>query len=512
MHRLEHPGAGPRAAPPSAPAGSGCGSRRPCWTCSCRTCRARGSAAASSRSGSCVTTQSVTCQPCRPCRSVSRTVSSTAVKNASGIEPELDAEPERDPGADRRRLDPQPDRGQERVRRACRSARRPRRRRPAARCRSWWSRGTSTSTPYSSASVACDDLLLHLAVERDGRSRRGRRPAAGRSAGPARRAGSSAACSAPLSVAVGAARRPSPAWAARSGASGAVRAVGSPIAVADPHVAPGRTAGRSGRPAADAARHRGAVARTRSIAVTCSAAAPSPTRQPVPRRAACPANIRTYAIFSPAGPRSTLNTVPDGRAVGVAGRRRQQLGDAGRSAPSTPAPVIAEPKNTGCTAPRPVCAASAARSRWYGPRRVVDVGGEQRVVVLGQRARPATAKPASRRAAGRARRAVPSRGPCPSRRCRGVSLSAISASTPSVARPGAVDLVDEDQRRDAQPAQRAHQHPGLRLHALDRGDHQHGAVEHAEHPLDLGDEVRVAGRVDQVDGDVAERERRPRRT
>ena len=34
-----------------------------------------------------VTTQSVTCQPCRPWRSVSRTVSSTAVKNASGIDP-----------------------------------------------------------------------------------------------------------------------------------------------------------------------------------------------------------------------------------------------------------------------------------------------------------------------------------------------------------------------------------------------------------------------------------------
>ena len=59
----------------------------------------------------------------------------------------------------------------------------------------------------------------------------------------------------------------------------------------------------------------------------------------------------------------------------------------------------------------------------------------------------------------------------------------------------------------AQPPQRAHQHARLRLHALDRGDDEHRAVEHAEHPLDLGDEVRVAGRVDQVDGDVADDER-----
>ena len=73
--------------------------------------------------------------------------------------------------------------------------------------------------------------------------------------------------------------------------------------------------------------------------------------------------------------------------------------------------------------------------------------------------------------------------------------------------PRAVDLVDEDQRRDAQPPERAHQHARLRLHALHGGDDQHRAVEHAQHPLHLGDEVRVAGGVDQVDGDVADGER-----
>jgi hypothetical protein len=70
-----------------------------------------------------------------------------------------------------------------------------------------------------------------------------------------------------------------------------------------------------------------------------------------------------------------------------------------------------------------------------------------------------------------------------------------------------VDLVHEDQRGDPQPAQGAHQHPGLRLDALDGRDDQDGAVEDAEHPLDLGDEVRVAGGVDEVDGDAVERER-----
>ena len=77
-------------------------------------------------------------------------------------------------------------------------------------------------------------------------------------------------------------------------------------------------------------------------------------------------------------------------------------------------------------------------------------------------------------------------------------------------RAAAVDLVDEDQRRDPQALQRAHQHARLRLHALDGGDDEHRAVEHAEHPLDLGDEVGVAGGVDQVDGDAADGERHDR--
>ena len=75
------------------------------------------------------------------------------------------------------------------------------------------------------------------------------------------------------------------------------------------------------------------------------------------------------------------------------------------------------------------------------------------------------------------------------------------------ARAGTIDLVHEDERRHAQPLERSLEDPRLGLDALDRGDHEHGAVEHAEHPLDLGDEVGVARRVDQVDGDVADLER-----
>src|SRR5205823_11073773 len=76
-----------------------------------------------------------------------------------------------------------------------------------------------------------------------------------------------------------------------------------------------------------------------------------------------------------------------------------------------------------------------------------------------------------------------------------------------VLRAATVDLVHEDQRGNAQPLQRPHQHTRLRLHTFDGGDHQHGAVEHAQDAFHLGDEVRVAGRVDQIDGDVIDGER-----
>ncbi len=46
--------------------------------------------------------------------------------------------------------------------------------------------------------------------------------------------------------------------------------------------------------------------------------------------------------------------------------------------------------------------------------------------------------------------------------------------------------------------------PGLRLDPFDGGNDEHGAVEDFQDPFDLGDEVRVAGGVDEVDGGFAD--------
>ena len=70
----------------------------------------------------------------------------------------------------------------------------------------------------------------------------------------------------------------------------------------------------------------------------------------------------------------------------------------------------------------------------------------------------------------------------------------------------AIDLVDEQHRGHAETLQRAHQHDRLRLHALDRRQHEHRSVEHCERPFDLRDEVRVTRGVDDVHGQVADRE------
>jgi hypothetical protein len=76
-----------------------------------------------------------------------------------------------------------------------------------------------------------------------------------------------------------------------------------------------------------------------------------------------------------------------------------------------------------------------------------------------------------------------------------------------IVRAAPVDLVHEQYGRDAQPLQRPHQDAGLRLDPFHGRDHQHRPVEDAQRAVHLGDEVRVARRVDEVDGDVADRER-----
>ena len=72
-------------------------------------------------------------------------------------------------------------------------------------------------------------------------------------------------------------------------------------------------------------------------------------------------------------------------------------------------------------------------------------------------------------------------------------------------RADAVHLVDEADARDAVLVGLAPDGLGLRLDAGDRVEHADGAVEHAQRALDLGREVHVAGRVDDVDAVVAPR-------
>ncbi len=65
-----------------------------------------------------------------------------------------------------------------------------------------------------------------------------------------------------------------------------------------------------------------------------------------------------------------------------------------------------------------------------------------------------------------------------------------------------VELVDEDEARDVVAVRLLPDRLGLGLHALDSGDDDDRSVEHAERPLDLGREVHVAGRVDDVDPEL----------
>ncbi len=71
---------------------------------------------------------------------------------------------------------------------------------------------------------------------------------------------------------------------------------------------------------------------------------------------------------------------------------------------------------------------------------------------------------------------------------------------------GPIDLIDEQHRGNGQTLQGTHEHPRLSLHSLNRRDEEHGAVERAEYPLDLGDEVGMAGRIDEVDRRLADGE------
>ena len=68
-------------------------------------------------------------------------------------------------------------------------------------------------------------------------------------------------------------------------------------------------------------------------------------------------------------------------------------------------------------------------------------------------------------------------------------------------RPDAVHLVDEGDAGNAVAVGLAPHRLGLRLDAGHRVEHRDGAVEDAQRALDLGREVHVARRVDDVDAD-----------
>ena len=136
-------------------------------------------------------------------------------------------------------------------------------------------------------------------------------------------------------------RRPSPASAERSGARAAPAARRSSRRSGCRR---GPSTWRSGPPT-----RRGWTAAPRSntlSAVTLLLAAVGRERARVPEKS------RTYAMFSPGGPRSILKTRARERAVGRPSRAAGSSSAIPFISASTPAPVIAEPKKTGCTSPR----------------------------------------------------------------------------------------------------------------------------------------------------------------
>ena len=64
---------------------------------------------------------------------------------------------------------------------------------------------------------------------------------------------------------------------------------------------------------------------------------------------------------------------------------------------------------------------------------------------------------------------------------------------------GAVDLVDDEDHREAGLERLAQHEPGLGQRPLGRVDEQQHAVDHRQAALDLAAEVGVAGRVDDVE-------------
>src|SRR4051794_18709592 len=79
------------------------------------------------------------------------------------------------------------------------------------------------------------------------------------------------------------------------------------------------------------------------------------------------------------------------------------------------------------------------------------------------------------------------------------------------ARASPVDLVHEYESREAHAPKGPQESSGLCLNALDSRHHEHSTVEDSKAALHLSNEVRVAGRVDQVHASVAKPEGHHRR-
>ena len=147
-----------------------------------------------------------------------------------------------------------------------------------------------------------------------------------------------------------------------------------------------------------------------------------------------------------------------------------------------PTPVSAAPDSTGWTCPSRACSARAASA-------CCSSGG-----------RPSTYSRSSGSSHGATASSTSSTEHRPVEADDGAGQLLAEGLQGALERgAGPVHLVDEDQEGQAEPLQDPDQHPGLGLDALDRRDDQHGAVEHGQRALDLGDEVGVARGVDEVD-------------
>ena len=180
----------------------------------------------------------------------------------------------------------------------------------------------------------------------------------------------------------------------------------------------------------------------------------------------------------------------------------------------TPAPVIAEPYTSGWIAPAWNWVADrGAHGSLVQQPVLFHPGVEQGRVVLAEHVDRGIA-------GGRLRQVARNTGRLPrtdlanigQRQRAGVEV--VPHLRQQVVRAGAlaVDLVHEQQAGQLPAPDNPEQAARLRLDPLHGGDDEDHGIEHAQGAFHLGDEIRVAGGVDQVDLEVVQAERRPRPT